>query len=128
MEVVKLLIESNSDCNLRQTNGSTPLHVSASNGRHDITQFLINQHGSGVDIFATDVKGHTAIDSALSMGYKGSSILLLLILILLILLIIIIIVTIIIHYSELAGKIAIAQFASMRKDNLLAQMSKRSDF
>ena len=122
MEVVKLLIESNSDCNLRQTNGSTPLHVSASNGRHDITQFLINQHGSGVDIFATDVKGHTAIDSALAMGYKGSSILLLLLLI--------IIVTIIIYHSELAGKIAIAQFASMRKDNLMNAISsiKRSDF
>jgi ankyrin repeat protein len=101
LEVVKLLIDSNSDCNLRQTNGSSALHVAASNGRHDIIQLLINDNNKGVDIFAKDGKGHTAIDSALSMGYK-----------------------------ELAGKIALAQFISMRKQNLLTTISllKMSDF
>jgi len=70
LKLVELLMDKGCSCNLLNLSGMSPLHYAASNGRHNICALFFNRDAAGVDFLLEDEDGNTAIDSALSSGYK----------------------------------------------------------
>lgn len=66
--MVTLLLSKGADSKKKNRGGDNALHISASNGQHDICRIL-NVHES-FDVFEFDTEGKTAIDKALEAGYK----------------------------------------------------------
>ena len=66
MEIVKLLVSSGGDPNIKSTDGATPMHVAASWGYLDILKFLIENGG---DPWLEDLEGCNAWDSAVQENH-----------------------------------------------------------
>ena len=65
-EVVKLLVDSGANVNIKEKFGFTPLHISAGEGLTKVTQILL-ENGAEVDVKVSD--GETPIGHAAMYGH-----------------------------------------------------------
>mmetsp|Transcript_1052 Transcript_1052/g.1172 ORF Transcript_1052/g.1172 Transcript_1052/m.1172 type:complete len:368 (+) Transcript_1052:177-1280(+) len=68
LNIVRYLVLHGASIHIRNSSGSTALHLAAGSGKHDICAYLAEQ--PKIDLMALDSEGHSAIDAALSAGYK----------------------------------------------------------
>lgn len=68
MDTVQFLLSHEADFRAHNLDYSTPFHVAAASGKHEVCRLLWDL---GFDeLFATDGEGRTPIDLALESGYR----------------------------------------------------------
>lgn len=67
VEVIKSLLDSGIDINIRNSKQQTPAHIAANTGNKEVLKLLIS---SGADINARDKNGNTPLHFASSKGRK----------------------------------------------------------
>jgi ankyrin repeat protein len=67
-ETTQMLLEAKCDATLTTIPGATALHLAAGSGNHELCELMTSLEHA--DVSVEDDNGQTAIDMALSSGYK----------------------------------------------------------